>query len=262
MTTLLGVGMPNQNATSGPSYYQKAIELLMPSCWHNWLFDQRQYIWPPYYPTVWAMVRNADSERAIALSHYGVRRWHFGTEPNNTEQSNTEPAIAADFSNWWRANGAGEMALPGIIVMEPDSMDGIGWLNRYLDAGGVVPDYWTVSNYAWVPDQWDGNLKPFRALLKKRNVERPLIVKECASWSPEIGAQKAIMDHVYKRVYDGTICEAYWYSTYDPFGPLRGSDLLTLEGDLTALGLYYRALRPIPLPPPEGHTVHLPLVLG
>lgn len=262
MGKTIGIGVPWQDAENNWSYYDLVLGLFMPPHWHNWKYDAREYIYPPYYPTVWKMAQDVHSERAAQASQYGIRTWDLGTEPNNKEQSNTTGKDSAKFSQWWRANAKGSVRLPGLLVMEPDSLDAVGWMEEYLDAGGVIPDFWSLDNYAWVPDQWDNNLHPIRELFAKRGVERPVIIKECASYG-DVPSQIVMMDHIHKRLNDGTIYEAYWYSSWDPFGPFRNADLLNREATaVTKVGAHYMSLKNIQPAPDLDTQIHIPVILG
>lgn len=257
--TGLGVGLPWQHAEADEDYYQRALGTLMPPWWYSWKFDAIDFIFPPFLPMVWAMKADGAANQAVTAAGYGPRLWLLGNEPERADQSNTSPETAALFSLWWRGTAQGEWAGPGVLIGLPAAYD---WLDAYLAAGGAIPDAWAVHNYGWTADQWDNNLGPFLLWMQRRGVAKPVIVTECASWDRSLPAQQAIMRRVRTAIEQGNIQAACWYSSRDPFGPFRGADLLTAEGELTPLGeQYVDGAEPPPQPVPESQ-VHLPVIFG
>jgi hypothetical protein len=98
--------------------------------------------------------------------------------------------------------------------------------------------------------------------MSRHKVKRPIIVSECACWLPHLPDQMAIMDRVMVALEQGSIEAAAWYSSHDPFGPLRGADLLDAHGNLTLLGEHYRQLMDGERTPDLKPQVSLPVVMA
>lgn len=125
------------------------------TCTHNWytapqfLEDER------HTPSIW----NADytpgtiTEIAQLAADYPGRTWLLFNEPELSGQANTPPEIAAVHVRYWAEaiGDNGTVACCGNLLYP--SLGGLRWLERYLAAGGPVPDVWHIHIY--VANEWE-----------------------------------------------------------------------------------------------------------
>lgn len=256
--TGLGAGIPWQLADGQPAYYAGVAFLLDCAWWMNWKYDCYGHIYRPYVPMLWAMRADGAAGEAMRLSAGGHKLWLVGNEPERADQSNTPPDDAAKFSVVWAGVTDVAWAGPGVLLGLEAAYT---WLDAYLVAGGIVPNYWAVHNYAWNEVQWGDFLEQFKAWMRKRRVERPIMVTETACWGPYLGDQMKVMDAAAGALERGEIEAACWYAAKDPFGVLSAADLLTESGSLTELGEHFRQHSAPPVSAGENVQVHLPLIM-
>lgn len=125
------------------------------TCTQNWytapqfLEDER------HTPSIW----NADytpgtiTQIAQLAADYPGRTWLLFNEPEFAGQANTPPEIAAVHMRYWAEaiGDNGTVACCGNLLYP--SLGGLRWLERYLAAGGPVPDVWHVHLY--VANEWE-----------------------------------------------------------------------------------------------------------
>ena len=125
------------------------------TCTQNWytapqfLEDER------HTPSIW----NADytpgtiTQIAQLAADYPGRTWLLFNEPELSGQANTPPEIAAVHVRYWAEaiGDNGTVACCGNLLYP--SLGGLRWLERYLAAGGPVPDVWHIHIY--VANAWE-----------------------------------------------------------------------------------------------------------
>lgn len=262
----MGCGIPHQLESASLGYIERTLGILWPPNFYTWKYNHLDIIYPFYLPMVFDMRVNDAANRAMQLSHYGPRLWLLGNEPERKDQSNIPPEEAAQFSHVWADTAGGEWAAPGVLLGSPDAYT---WYDTYLQTGGLVGICHHVHIYALTPEHFDNQLRDFEQWMRDKRIERPILVTECASWSPHLSDQIKVMDRVWETVQRESIISAMWYSSHTyPGGPLGFANLLTDDGTaVTQLGAHYMSLKGTPLPPPEpppdmDKKIHLPIVMG
>lgn len=256
MPSGLGVGVPWQRAEGDPGWYDRALEALRPNWFYNWQHDLVGR--PNYCATIWRM----DAEgmtRAIAVAQANaadVPLWLLGNEPEREAQSDTPAHIAAAACRQWvRALGtwAVPWAAPGVNLSVHMFEQGRVWLDGFLAAGAPLPDAWAIHVYGGA-DAWRDSLHRFRAWMRARHVERPVIVSECGTDTDA----PALLAAIRASLDSGEVQAAALFSARYP--PWPALDLLTDACELTALGRLFVGEA---MPAGEGgHVVHLPAVWG
>lgn len=220
------LGIPTQ----APQFLQdRALTVFHPLLYQNW---------SPHgsLPMAWNL---HESDFAARFRDSSGHLWLVLNEPDNPAQANLSPAVAVQLLWRWRAAfGPLGWAAPGTLI----GPEGFAWLDKFIAAKGPIPEYWSFHIYSHdephLLDQWD----QVRAWMARHNVERPVILSECASWSDDPAMQIAVMDAIVDLMkWDELLHCAVWFSSH--YGSVDGwwarSDLLDIAGRLTPVGEHF-----------------------
>lgn len=228
----LHVGIPWQ---MGSEFAVRAVQILNLQTYCTWKLNAP-------LPMLW---RCTADEVSSATVYQRNTLTLLGNEPEKQDQSNTLPVDFVAGVQAWQERYNSPIALPGILMH--DAM-GLQWLDEYLSVGGPIPDLWAIHTYAWSKDDWRAQWRKFQDWMFDRNVRRPVVITECASWGERLGEQIAIMDVIHEAVQnESRLVAAFWYSAHNAtmggsFTQWAKSDLLDTSGNLTSLGSHYLAI--------------------
>jgi hypothetical protein len=168
--------------------------------------------------------------------------WLVGNEPMVEGQATASPTEAADLGKRWRRDLPEVMfACPGVYINFWTRTQ--VWLNSYLDAGGPVPDFWHIHNYAWSHEGAQHANEQFFAWMDYHNVTRPVIISETSRWNDETWEkQTSFMDWTVDALQgDNPVVATAWFAAWYKFWPTR----LLLEQNFVTrskLGDYFRQI--------------------
>ncbi len=127
------------------------------TCTHNW-YTARQFLEEPLHtPSIWNHVyRPAMRDLVHLADDFPGRTWLLYNEPEFSGQADTTPEDAAIHARYWveAIGDEGKIACCGNLFFP--ALGGLDWLERYLAAGGPVPDYWHIHIYA--ANEWEWNM--------------------------------------------------------------------------------------------------------
>ena len=233
-----GVGIPWQLGESDPAFYEKVLAALNPPWWYNWQFDQIAH--PDYLPMFWRPQKGQVWDTAVAAANaYPDREWLLYNEPERGE-SLADPVKAASLVSDWVKETSGKFSLAGLLT----SVDGVGWLERYLDAGGPLPTSWHFHIYGYGSgNEWIDGLEgqTFIKWYKQFGAGLPVLISETNSnVNQSVEEQAILMIDIFLLLEIIPIVRGVgWYSAYDVFERWPWSNLIDKEGRLTELGSFY-----------------------
>ena len=188
-----------------PLYLQVTRQL--DTCTHDW-YTARQFLEEPRHtPSIWNHVYRPTMRNLAALADaYPGRTWLLYNEPELPSQANTTPGDAAIHARYWTEaiGDNGTTACCGVSVDERLPWD--AWLENYLTAGGVMPDYWHIHIYAENPEAFERRW----ALWQAWNAEHgnlPTIISE-AGFGQEMYAYYLEWSHP-------DALSIYWFGVYE-----------------------------------------------
>ena len=188
-----------------PLYLEVTAQL--DTCTHNWytadvfLEDER------HTPSIWNHEYRPTMRNLTALADaYPGRTWLLYNEPELVMQANTTPGDAAIHAMYWtEAIGTnGTTACCGVSVDERLPWD--TWLEDYLTAGGVMPDYWHIHIYAETPATFERRWEMWRAWNAEHG-NLPTIISE-AGFGQEMYAYYLEWSHT-------DALAIYWFGVYE-----------------------------------------------
>lgn len=230
----LGVGIAHYQAHE---WRDATLDLLEPSCWKDWLWDHVGT--PGYVPAVFSMKVDGWSAAAMHTARDGFPgvMWELGNEPEQGS-SRVEPEEAAAFSVLWQQTAGENFAAPGHIIWGK----GLSWLQRYLEAGGVVGKFWNVHLYfATNADHWTELWETWKEWMKQNKMIRPVLISETNAHGG--CSHIEVMTRIAETLRsDPLLHMALWYSDYDWHNVFHESDLRTADGRRTALGEHFMEL--------------------
>lgn len=143
---------------------------------------------------------------AALADAYPGRTWLLYNEPELPGQADTTPNDAAIHARYWtEAIGAnGTTACCGVSVGERLPWD--TWLEDYLAAGGVMPDYWHIHIYAETPATFERRWEMWRAWNAEHG-NLPTIISE-AGFGQEMYAYYLEWSHP-------DALAIYWFGVYE-----------------------------------------------
>ena len=252
--TGLGVGIPHQLKQIGPctsqeggslsvygDVYGRILADLIPNWWYTWLFDAMGT--PGNAPMLWRQKWNKHAEEAFVVADQYKSHdltWLIGNEPLVEGQATVTPAEAAGLTQLWRRElPTVKFACPGVYI---NHLRAIDFLDAYLDAGGPVPDFWHVHNYAYGIRGAEFANNRFFMWMKRRNVIRPVIISETNLWDDDDwGAQIPMMDWIVDLLEgENPVVAVAWFAAWYKFWGARL--LLNDECERNELGDYFRSL--------------------
>lgn len=232
----LGLGAPWQSGDNIPAM----LERLRPAWWYDWRYSQCGA--PGYVPMIWTKAI-WDAHR-VAIESLFARRpelfWLLLNEPERSDQADLLPETAANMINAITHRHDIQYAAPGVAV----GAAGFAWLERYLGAGGPVPDMWHIHIYGCTePEEWLAAWSQWRAWMIDHNVARPTIISETNGWTATAYGQQRVMEQIDAVLeHDDLLQAAAWFATRYEWG--AGHPLLLDDaGGLTPVGDTFAALR-------------------
>lgn len=235
----LGVGIPWRPAETDPTYYDGILAALRPPWWYNWKFDQIGR--PGYIPMFWRPEKGRQWDHAVeAANAYPDKQWLLYNEPERGI-SQADPVEAAGLVRDWVAETHNDFSIAGLLT----SVDGVGWLERYLDAGGPLPTSWHFHIYGFENGvEWLKGLQgeTFLEWYIEFGAELPVIITETnANVNQSVEEQVVLMFDIFLLLeFAPFVSGVGWYSAYDVFEQWPWSNLVDAEGKPTPLGEFYR----------------------
>lgn len=250
----LGAGVPWQCQEVYGMDVDAMLRALRPAWWYSWQADQIGR--DGFIPMIWHI--DAESIAAalpLAQANAQIPLWLIGNEPEIESQSDTPPHIAAAACREWQrrlGTWAIPWAAPGVNLSVHTFEQGRMWLDGFLAAGAPLPSAWAIHVYGNA-DAWRDSLHRFRAWMRLRHVERPIIVSECGcDDEPAV-----LMAAIRASLDSGEVQAAAWFSARYP--PWPALDLLTDTGELTPIGRLFVGGQVSAAG--DRHTTYVPLVM-
>ena len=117
-------------------------------------------------------------------------------EPERADQANLSSEEGAAVVRQMVDAGAC-VAAPGMIL----TVEGLAWLEWYLDADGPVPDVWAIHLYfCYTPAGIDRALEKWDGWMRRWDVKRPTIITEFNAQHLDVGQQIVLMRHMAMRL--------------------------------------------------------------
>ncbi len=204
-------------------------------------------------------VRGDQGAIAAAMRASGASWWSLGNEPNDPNQDNVSPEAYAGlyhtFAGW--AQGAPRVRIVPAGIANADWNWAAAYREAYRARYGRYPrvDGWNIHNYILEPglDPYDGREFQRRILAFRRWLEtigdggKPLFLTEfgvlygsgcCERPVDPPERVQAFMRESVRWLDESDVVSAWaWFATYSD---LYNGNLMTPEGELTALGGQYR----------------------
>jgi len=200
---------------------QQALELLEPSCWMNWHFDEFGVVGDGFVPTIWGRHVMAPERRAAVLASLDAHpdsTWLMVNEGHLREQADMSPSQAVDLALWFiglarhegiAMNWCGPNAAINMPALHAGGVTGLDWWREFLrelrQAGIPRPSLHGVHMY----HSTDRGM--FRRTLE--TLERdwrwqwmgdgPLVITEMCAENQPLHEQIAVMDAAFEALTVG-----------------------------------------------------------
>lgn len=188
-----------------------ALNKLSPACWLNWDMTAESMRDGRYAPMVWRLgwaPWTPERVEALAAAYPG-KTWLLQNEPEEPSQGNTSPEEAARLMLGYIAaiGDNGRLACCGTHA----NLNGLPWLDRYLAAGGPVPDVWHIHIYATTVDGWYAGLDQWWAWWERNGSGRPIIISETSAMEANFLVHHELIRRMV-NFNDRRIEKIYWFS--------------------------------------------------
>jgi len=241
-----GLSIPWQNEDLSPGWTGRSLAALNPPWWFDWKFDSIGR--PGYVPKLWRPQLDARFDEAVqAANSHPDAMWLMAYDPDRGGEPPETPQNAAAIGQEWVQATTVLYAAPGVVI----NANGIGWLKAYLDAGGPVPDAWSVHLYSGIDaSAWRRQVEgEFATWYEDEGQKLPIIMSQTNSPGKELVQQRSVMLEALHMLQElSPIIAIGWYADQDPFGAMSSADLIRDDGSLTELGQYYAILDKNPQP--------------
>lgn len=179
-----------------------------------------------FIPLLPLMEFNSEA-RALLRNTFVDEFWLMGRDTDST----THPMDAAIFSNEWRHGTNTIVGWPGVRI----SRSGMAWLDEYIAIGGVVPNAWHI-HISKPLDEWLSDYDVFLNWMRRKLVQRPVIVTDVEARTVESQPQKELLKGIVSRglVECHYLSSVFWSDVYRP--NRWGASLVTYSTLLSALG--------------------------